>query len=273
MKKINIILIFLATTLLVSCDNVPVSERKKAVDISSFKKPVVVVDFTGVDCTNCPKAAEAIKKMHEQAGDKIIGVAMYPDCSFNHHSSFDLKCPEATEYYKTFGDISKIVLPSGMVDFANYNNQLIIDYTLWNSAVIQRITIDVPIEISLNATIIKEGGNPTRNIEITTKITTKSDISENMALILWLIEDGIVGYQNDGGNQRNDYTHNHVLRTVINGLWGENFSVSPAAGMYEKSITYEAKENKWKLENCSVVGVVINTTTKEIITAGKTKIS
>lgn len=272
MNKTNIFITVLATIILLACDEIPAGKRTTNTDSSAFKKPVVVVDFTGVDCTNCPKAADNIKSMHEQVGDKIIGVAMYPDCSFNHHSSFDLKCPEATEYYKAFGDISKIVLPSGMVDFANYNNQPIIDYTLWNSAVLQRITLDVPIEVSLNASIIKEGDNPTRKIEITSKITTKSAVTDNTALILWLIEDGIVGYQNDGGNPRNDYTHNHVLRTAINGLWGENFSVSPA-GMSEKSIIYETKENQWKLENCSVVGLVINAATKEIITAGKAKIS
>ena len=113
----SIFMTLLAAALLTACDNIPVSDRTTPLDASSFKKPVVVVDFTGVDCTNCPKAAKVLSSMHEQVGEKIIGIAMYPDCSFNHHATFDLKCPEATEYYKAFGDLSKIVLPSGMEDF------------------------------------------------------------------------------------------------------------------------------------------------------------
>ena len=52
---------------------------------------------------------------------------------------------------KAFGDLSKIVLPSGMVDFVQYKTQYIFDYTLWNSAVLERITQDTPIEVSLTA--------------------------------------------------------------------------------------------------------------------------
>ena len=141
----SIFMTLLATALLTACDNIPVSDRTTPLDASSFKKPVVVVDFTGVDCTNCPKAAKGLSSMHEQVGEKIIGIAMYPDCSFNHHATFDLKCPEATEYYKAFGDLSKIVLPSGMVDFVQYKTQYIFDYTLWNSAVLEFLREGVAI--------------------------------------------------------------------------------------------------------------------------------
>ena len=51
-------LFLLAAALLTACDNIPVSDRTTPLDASSFKKLVVVVDFTGVDCTNCPKAAK-----------------------------------------------------------------------------------------------------------------------------------------------------------------------------------------------------------------------
>lgn len=271
MKKINIILIFLVATLLVSCDNVPVSERKKAVDISSFKKPVVVIDFTGVACNNCPRAAETIKKMHEQAGDKIIGVAMYPDCSFNH-TEFDLRSPEATQYYEAFGDIQKILLPSGIVDFFPYNDNVIIDVDLWGSAVSERIVKDIPIEVSIQAAIAGNTGDASRTLNITSTISTSQTIADNLSLILWLIEDNIVGTQNYYGTYIDNYVHNHVLRTSINGLWGESISIAPGTNS-EKSTTYKATNDTWKLENCSVVGVVINSATKEIITAGKTKVS
>ena len=265
----SIFMTLLAAALLTACDNIPVSDRTTPLDASSFKKPVVVVDFTGVDCTNCPKAAKGLSSMHSIVGDKIIGIAMYPDCSFNHHATFDLKCPEATEYYKAFGDLSKIVLPSGMVDFVQYKTQYIFDYTLWNSAVLERITQDTPIEVSL--TVTKETKGDTTNLNITSKVTAQSAVSGSTALILWLVEDGIVGYQNDGGTPRNDYVHNHGLRTAINGLWGESISLS-TAGTVDKTLSYEVKNDKWNLENCSVVGVVINTNTKEIITAGTAKV-
>ena len=73
----SIFMTLLAAALLTACDNIPVSDRTTPLDASSFKKPVVVVDFTGVDCTNCPKAAKVLSSMHEQVGDKIIGIARH----------------------------------------------------------------------------------------------------------------------------------------------------------------------------------------------------
>ena len=66
----SIFMTLLAAALLTACDNIPVSDRTTPLDASSFKKPVVVVDFTGVDCTNCPKAAKSIKLDARTGGRK-----------------------------------------------------------------------------------------------------------------------------------------------------------------------------------------------------------
>ncbi len=255
-------LIITTIVALISCDNISEEKRVTKADTSSFKKPVVVIDFTGVMCSNCPNAAKLLAKMHNTAGDKIIGVAMYPDCSFNH-AEFDLRSTEATEYYKYFGDLSKIVLPSGAVDFAPYESKIILDADLWSSAVTKRITRKCPVEISLEATLDKDQKEITINI----KASTTEAIS-NTSLILWLLEDDIIGTQNVSGTIINNYQHNHVLRSAINGLWGESVSMTPSA-TFNKTIKYKTNNSEWKLENCSVVAVLINSNTKEILTANK----
>lgn len=264
MKNKNILFATALSFLLLACDNVPVSERTTKVDSSAFVKPTVVVDFTGVLCSNCPDAAKKLNEMHDIVGDNIIGVAMYPDCVFNH-ASFDLRSTEATQYYETFGNLDKIMLPAGAIDFAPYNGISILDVDLWGAAVIERISKPVPLNVTLKASFAD------RTINIKSEVTAIEEITTNISLIYWLLEDGIVGTQNNHGTMIADYMHNHVLRTAINGLWGESLSVSPSSGTV-KELSYTAAKADWKLENCSVVGVVINSDTKEIITAGKVKI-
>lgn len=267
-NKKNILFVLAVSVVFWACENIPLAKRTVAIDSSAFVKPTVVIDFTGVLCSNCPDAAKKISEMHEVAGDKLISVAMYPDCSFNH-AEFDLRCAEATQYYETFGDLGKIVLPSGMVDFAPYNGVSIIDVDLWGTAVIERISKAVPLDVTIEASLAEASS---RTVNIKSTVTTLSEINTNISLIYWLIEDDIEGTQNYHGQMISDYKHQHVLRTAINGLWGESISVSPSNGNVKES-SYTAAKADWKLENCSVIGVIIDSDTKEIITAGKTKIT
>lgn len=264
MKIFKNIFLAIAVVLLASCDTIPLEERTTNVDISAFKKPVVLVDFTGVACNNCPAAAELIAKMHEKAGDKLIAVAMYPDCSFNH-TEFDLRTPEASQYYEAFGDLSKIVLPSGSVDFAPYAGKTIIDKDLWASAITARITTEPALEVTLENAAWDAAS---KEVSFDAIISAKSEVTGNVSVIYWLAEDSIVGTQNYYGTYVNDYVHNHVLRKSLNGLWGENAAVS-LGNDYEKAYKFAIAEDKWNMQNCSIVAVVINSETKEILTAGK----
>lgn len=264
MKFFKNIFLAIAVAILASCDTIPLEKRTTDVDISAFKKPVVVVDFTGVACSNCPAAAELLKKMHEKAGDKLIAVAMYPDCSFNH-TEFDLRTPEATQYYEAFGDLSKIVLPSGSVDFAPYAGKTIIDKDLWASAITARITAEPTLEVALENALWDA---TSKEVSFDATITAKGEISGNVSVIYWLIEDGIVGTQNYEGTYVSDYVHNHVLRKSLNGLWGENTIVS-VGNDYQKAYKFTITEEKWNMQNCSIVAVVIDSDTKEILTANQ----
>lgn len=264
MRIFKSIFLAIAVLTLASCDNVPMDKRTTPVDITAFKKPVVVIDFTGVACNNCPAAAELITKMHEKAGDKLIAVAMYPDCSFNR-TEFDLRTPEATQYYEAFGDISKIVLPSGSVDFAPYAGKTIIDKDLWASATTARITTEPALDVKLtNATWNADS----KEVSFEATISAKGDVAANTSVIYWLVEDGIVGTQNYYGTYINDYKHNHVLRKSLNGLWGEN-ATATVGNDFHKAYKFAIAENKWNMQNCSIVAVIINSDTKEILTAGK----
>ena len=57
------------TGVLVACDNIPEDERLVYVKPAPVARTVLIEDFTGQRCVNCPNATEAIEALIEQYGD------------------------------------------------------------------------------------------------------------------------------------------------------------------------------------------------------------
>jgi hypothetical protein len=74
---------------------------------------------------------------------------------------------------------------------------------------------------------------------------------------VWLLEDGIQTLQlMPDGSANQEYIHNHVFRTAVNGIWGEDFSIKEGE---TAEYTYtQALEPNWNKEQLSVVAFVYN---------------
>ena len=68
-----------AAMLLVSCGTeIGENERLEYVAPAAVGKNVLLVDFTGQRCVNCPKANEEIESLQRQyGGDTVISVGMH----------------------------------------------------------------------------------------------------------------------------------------------------------------------------------------------------
>ena len=88
-------------------------------------------------------------------------------------------------------------------------------------------------------------------------------------LQVWLLEDNITALQlmPDGTANRN-YVHHHVLRTPVNGTWGEDFTISE--GDTEQLEFTQSISNNWDTRNLSIVAFVYNDNGVQQVT--KTKV-
>ena len=79
MKIKNFLLLSLAAVAFAACDNISESERygKDPVDVQKAKN-VLIEDFTGQKCINCPKATDVIHELQGLYGeDHVIAVAIH----------------------------------------------------------------------------------------------------------------------------------------------------------------------------------------------------
>ena len=253
MKKIYFIILPLLLTLL-ACDNIGEDDRYIEVEPINPMRRVLLEEFTGQRCTNCPAAHAIIEKLEEQYGEDLIVVSIHAG-NFGIASPDGLMQPEGNEYASRWGITA---YPAGVVD----REGPVLNADQWAAAIrtamMEPTDLDIKIEASLN-----ESGD---SIEVNT--TLSASAMTVGTLQLWVVESGIVGFQIDGSQRLPDYIHNNVFRAAINGLWGETITVNP--NIYYNKRNTIALEEEWNIENLSVVGFVYDS--EGVIQAGKGKV-
>lgn len=239
--KYPILHIALAALAFAACDEIAEEDRLIYMAPAEVNRAVLIEDFTGQKCINCPNATETIEALHEQYGDAIIAVAI-------HGGSFGVKAPkglatdEATAYY----DYWKITeQPSGVIN----RNSGVLAYQEWGSYVKTELEKTSSVGLSLTTTATSSN---TLNI-----VVTSEALSYKGKLQLWLLEDSISGAQYmPDGSAKKDYNHMHVYRASINGVWGTD--IEHANNIVTNQFTYTFDASAMKLENLSVVAFVYN---------------
>jgi thiol-disulfide isomerase/thioredoxin len=280
MKKYIVLLSFIIA--ITSCD---VEEGPFITDYNSYVNPdkkVLIEDFTGHTCPNCPDAARELEAIHAIYGDQIIGMALHVSKAFArpYPSSqapkfqYDFRTKWGDDWDAFYG-ISDIGLPRGMVNRASYPDGHTLGKGEWADAVALELKKDVDFNISIvaNSTLIS----------VTTEAV--NNINNSYNIVVCLTESNIINWQKDGQIEDEDYEHNHVLRSVI---IDESLSTNQsfvASEIIDKSYSINLSELEqfnedystntaesgngnaggWVAENMSVVVYIYNTTTKEIV--------
>ena len=235
--------------LVASCSDMDDNERFTYVKPAPVARCVLLEDYTGQLCINCPNAAGVIDQIHEVYGDNVIAVGIHGGRLSlpSEFSDLGLATAEGEEYYNNAGMPSQ---PSGRINRKGTPSTI----DSWQSLVATEIEKTAPVSLELVA------GYDADSRTVSVSVDAKGvDGNVNGKLQLWIIEDNIVAPQNQpDGSMKMDYIHNHVFRGSINGTWGEDFTIAEGA---EKNITANAvlKAN-WKPEDCSIVAFVYDST-------------
>ncbi|MCH5346761.1 MAG: Omp28 family outer membrane lipoprotein [Muribaculaceae bacterium] len=233
-----------------ACD-IDIDDRYIEIDKIEAKRAVLLEEFTGQECRNCPEGHEIVSQLKQQYGDAFIPVSIhasqlsYLDEDYKDMPNFALGIKEGGQYYSA---AKSPALPAGVVD----RNSGALDRDRWASAIRAELEKEAPAAIEIIPTLSPDSE------EINIAITLKPTENIDCRLTVWIIESGIVGYQNDNGNIDMNYVHNHVLRAVVSEINGDKITAS--RGVFtNKDYTYSIKANNksyWNKENLSVVAFI-----------------
>jgi hypothetical protein len=223
-------------------------------------------DYTGHTCTNCPSAHNIIANNLKPMDDTLVVIAIHSgDYARPEDGVFsaDFRTEAGNEYAKEFKISS---YPSGMINRMLFNNDRIVSYSKWKNtlAAIPRKPADIGIQI------ITELNNDIACIFVKTSLL--DNISGKLRLCALLTEDNIISPQKNGSRVDTNYVHNHVLRTSLAPVWGNNMEISAKDESFIKGYSVDFNNTAWKREDCHIVAFVYNADTYEILQVEEIKL-
>ena len=239
------------------------------------QRNVLIEDYTGHTCGNCPRAAEVLKDLEGTFGSRIIPIAVhvgfFAETQGNPPTPYstDFKTPAGNQWNSEFGNSAQ-GLPNGMINRTQEGGGYVQSYTAWAAQVANILEVEPDASIGLEVAY----DEATRTVNVDVDVTAFNDLSSGpYNIILCLTEDSIVDWQKDydpalADENLEDYVHMHALRTNFNGTWGDQVGTGNiAAGSVIESSYSLVLDDAWAHTHCNVIAFIYQTGNKEVIQA------
>lgn len=192
-------------------------------DTSKVYKNVLVEDYTGITCGNCPGAADILDSMILKYGNRIVPMAVNagsfaePPLAPSQYN-IDFTCPTGEAYNTFFGVTSN---PNGMVNRKGYPQTNVQTDGNWDGLAYNIIQFDTAfVKLTLSTTF----DTTSRNLSVTATSKFLKALQGKYSVVVLLTQDSIMAPQVRYGapnNQIVNYAHRYALRDAINSTWGD----------------------------------------------------
>jgi hypothetical protein len=235
-------------------------------DTTEVVRKVLLEEFTGHQCPNCPDGTKMAEDLKAIYGDQLIIMSVHAGWFARPSDglfSNDYRTVEGEALNDFFGCIN---YPIGMVNRTEYDNSRLLNYSAWGGAIEAITELPPAFNIELELDYTPEN----TRLDISADVTSLINCSNEYHLSVFIIEDGIISPQrtNDPNYPTGiieDYEHNHMLRMGVNGTWGEVLTDNNFAFGDTFSKQYQLTlDDAWVPENCSVIAFVYRSDNLEI---------
>lgn len=244
--------------LITSCE-----ENRKVIEpfVPSGNRIVLIEEFTGKGCTQCPKGSRELENLLTLFPDNLVAVSIHAGpfanpASYPELGPNDLRSPQAQDLFNLLSPI--LFYPTGAVNRTLVSGGMQLTLNQWASAISKQLETEPAVELS-----IEDVYNPeTRELEVTVTGIGKYAVTGDLRLSIMLVENNIIDGQNDieaGGNGVVlDYVHKHVLRDMLTSASGESILTSITTGeTFSKTYTTTIPE-QWNAQNMEVIAFISN---------------
>jgi len=243
-------------------------------------KRVFMMEFTGGNCSNCPKGAAAVEAILDAHDSTFVPVGMH--CTLGgifapvSGATQDFTLDEGTNYFLQFMGLA---IPCASVDFFKFPefqgaimDPTQVSETGWVGYYNQRASVPSPINLSV------EGSINAGKLSVSAEVVYHQNSIEDHFITVFLLESHIIDKQKMPDNTTNDnYEHNHIVRqllTTTSGsiLIGSEVNKEPGTKITRNFLVDDIPAN-WDTSNLEFVAIVHKGgETLEVLQAAKSKI-
>ncbi|MDO4191250.1 MAG: Omp28-related outer membrane protein [Bacteroidales bacterium] len=233
-------------TISASCDEQTTPSTTKGTQLfynQSTPRKVLIEQFTGASCPNCPGGEETLTNSIASITDQV--------CWITHHVGYyeDDYTVSASKEYTWFYGTSGTYAPACMLDRTNptafgFSSDYPVFHPGYTTATMFNKYLAVPAFVSVNVSCSLAADS-------ILSVTVSGEFLATLTgarMNVFLIQNHIYGYQSSGGDK---YDHNHTVRARMTAAWGDEIEVN-ADGTYSMTFSYRIPENIRGTQNVDV---------------------
>ncbi len=257
-----------------ACDKVeePYTEIKPAGG-DTTKRMVIIEDYTGHKCVNCPGAALIAHSLEEIYEGQVMVMAIHATFFASPDQTGQFTANYTTEAGNTWSNHYGIEsAPYGLINRRFFTgDHTYINPKYWGNAVEKFVELPKLAMMSICNTY-----NQSSRI-LNTKIDTKflEQIPGTINLTVCILQDSIISPQKNNDPLVGpvpvieNYVYMGMLRGTISSIWGDMLSSSTGKdAIVSKMYSYHLNE-AWVAEHCTVIAFISDAATNEILHAVK----
>lgn len=202
-------------------------------------KKVLIEEFTGIYCGNCPDAHVIIKELQKAQPDNVISIAYHAG---HYATPYNEKDPD---YRTALGDTldTRFVpdgYPNGMINrYAFDENGYMYGRGSWASY--SHTITDQTAPVNVLASSVYDSATRTLTVDVEGYYTANVDAEENMLNVI-VTQSNIVGPQN-GGDMGDSYVHEHMARVNLTPIWGDTIAACKEGDFFKRQYVYVVPED------------------------------
>ncbi len=224
--------------------------------VPTGNRVVLIEEFTGKGCTNCPKGSRELENLLTQFPNNLVVVSLHAGFFANPQffplGTYDLRTEEGEFLIEYLSQ--PLGYPSGVVNRTQVNGEMQLSLNQWASAVTSAIQTPPAIDIS----IVRTYDVQSRQLIVTVSGIGKEALSGEIRLSIMLTESGIIDAQDvfEAGGIVEDYEHKHVLRDMMTPVTGAPVLSSITTGQtFSESFTKKLDAG-WEADKMQIIAFV-----------------
>ncbi len=231
------------------CTEIPPVIKFTDISVRS-KKKVLVEEFTGVRCVNCPDGSIELENLKSIYKEQLVVVSIH-DGGFSvpySDSKYDFRTIKGTDMVKYIGAPSGYPSASINRKLLPNQSQIAISRSKWAPAIADELLIPSDYQILLQ----KKYDSLSRKLTLNVQLLNANPTGSHHYITVLLKEDGVKDLQLDNNGKNYQYIHKNILRDVITSASGD-----PITSSKDQKLTLESTlSSNWNANNCKVVIVI-----------------
>jgi hypothetical protein len=186
----------------------------------AFKPPlnILIEEFTGVKCVNCPRAHDLISNLQTAYPGRVLAAGIHTGFYAAPYSGrIDFRISEGPALEQLLG--GTLGYPAGAVNRTRFpgENLMLISDQKWSGHVNDLMDDSALVRISMPQSLYNAS---TDRMEGRIKVQWCEELSQNpvsnpVYLSLYLLQNNLIDWQLNSGGIDSQYVHRHVVRRLI----------------------------------------------------------